>query len=146
MGSTGHSLYAHSRKGNVNTETFGIQGAVNYKGKIPEGSGLDPVGSNKVTLKLPTPDKSNILFQFKLNKDGSLMTIIGFKDSVPTVKCKVAVDAVRPSLDALLVSGSKSERLNAIKMKDLMHKSATVSENQLGDIANKLLKHKQGGK
>ena len=66
MGSTGHGIYKQSRSGNVNDETFGIGGAVNYKGKVPDGSGLSPVGANKITLKLPFGKQSNILFQFRL--------------------------------------------------------------------------------
>ena len=68
MGSTGHGIYKRSRTG-INDETFGIAGAVTYKGKVPKNSGLDPVGSNKITIKLPAGKQSNILFQFKLNKD-----------------------------------------------------------------------------
>ena len=146
MGSTGHGIYKRSKTGNVNTETFGIAGAVNYKGKIPKNSGLDPVGSNKITLKLPAGKQSNILFQFKLNKDNSLMTIIGYKDGVPEVKCKVQVDSGHPSLNEVIATGSSSEKMQAMKMKDLMHKSSTMSEDQLSAIANKLLRSKNGGK
>lgn len=146
MGSTGHGTYKQSRTGNVNTETFGIAGAVNYKGKVPQNSGLEPVGSNKITLKLPGLKQSNIIFQFKLSKDSEDMTIIGFKDGVPEVKCKVQVDSGHPSLNEVIANGSKTEKLQAIKMKDLMHQSSTVSEDQLSAIANKLLRNKAGGK
>ena len=146
MGSTGHGIYKRSKSGNVNNETFGIAGAVNYKGKVPANSGLDPVGSNKITLKLPAGKQANILFQFKLNKDNSLMTIIGYKDGVPEVKCKVQVDAGQPSLDKVIAVGNKTEKMQAIKMKDLMHQSSTMSEDQLSSIANKLLRGKSGGK
>ena len=142
MGSTGHGLYKSSKSGNTGTETFGIAGAVRYAGKVPEGSGLEPVGNNKITLKLEAKDKTNILFQFKLTKDGKNMTIIGYNNSNPVVKCKVAVDAGQPSLDKLLVTGNKTERLNAVKMKDLFAKSTQVKENQLGQIAHKLLENK----
>lgn len=139
MGSTGHGLYKTSKTGNVNTETFGIPGAINYKGKVPAGKGLDPVGSNKITLKVPTLDKSNVLFQFKLAKDEKTMTITGFKDGVPEIKCKVAVDSGSPSLDKVMATGSKSEKLNAVKLKDLFNQSTEIKENQLGAIANKLI-------
>lgn len=145
MGSTGHGIFKRSRTG-INDETFGIAGAVNYKGKVPKNSGLDPVGSNKITLKLPAGKQSNILFQFKLNKDNSLMTIIGYKDGMPEVKCKVQVDAGHPSLNEVIATGSKSEKMQAIKMKDLMSKSSSMSEDQLGAIANKLIRSKNGGK
>lgn len=146
MGSTGHGIYKRSKTGNVNTETFDIAGAVNYKGKVPKDSGLDPVGSNKITLKLPAGKQSNILFQFKLSKSGEEMTIIGYKDGVPEIKSKVQVDAHYPSLDAVIATGSKSEKAQAMKMKDLMHKSSTMSEDQLSAIANKLLRSRVGGK
>ena len=142
MGSTGHGLYKSSKSGNTGTETFGIAGAVRYTGKVPTDSGLEPVGNNKVTLKLEAKDKTNILFQFKLTKDGKNMTIIGYNNSNPVVKCKVAVDAGQPSLDKLLVTGNRTERINAVKMKDLFAKSTQVKENQLGQIAHKLLENK----
>jgi hypothetical protein len=149
MGSTGHGLYNSSRSGNTGSETFGIAGAVRYSGKVPENSGLDPVGNNKITLKLEARDNTNILFQFKLTKDNKFMTIIGYNNSNPVVKCKVAVDAGQPSLDKLLATGSKADRLNAVKMKDLFAKSTQVKESQLGQIAHKLLENKakkDGGK
>ena len=104
MGSTGHGIYKSSKSGNTGTETFGIAGAVRYAGKVPEGSGLEPVGNNKITLKLEARDKTNILFQFKLTKDGEDMIILGYNNSTPVVKCKVAVDSGSPSLDKLLVT------------------------------------------
>ena len=142
MGSTGHGLYKSSKSGNTGTETFGIAGAVRYTGKVPADSGLEPVGNNKITLKLEAKDKSNILFQFKLTKDGENMIIVGYNNSMPVVKCKVSVDSGQPSLDKLLVTGNRTERLNAVKMKDLFAKSTQVKENQLGQIAHKLLENK----
>ena len=143
MGSTGHGKYQYSRGGNVNNENFGILNAVNFKGKVPTDSGLEPVGSNKITLKVPATDKSTILFQFKLSKDNKTMTIIGFKDGVPEVKCKVAVDSGQPSLDKVMATGSSAQKQQAIKMKDLFSKSTNVKENQLGAIAQKLLQNKE---
>lgn len=142
MGSTGHGTYKTSRTGNTGTETFGIAGAVRYAGKVPENSGLEPVGNNKVTLKIEARDQTNIIFQFKLSKDGKNMVILGYNNSIPVVKCKVAVDAGSPSLDKLLATGSKSEKLNAVKMKDLFAKSTQIKESQLGSIAHKLLENK----
>lgn len=143
MGSTGHGKYQYSRGGNVNNENFGILNAVNFKGKVPTDSGLEPVGSNKITLKVPATDKSTILFQFKLSKDNKTMTIIGFKDGAPEVKCKVAVDSGQPSLDKVMATGSNAQKQQAIKMKDLFSKSTNVKENQLGAIAQKLLQNKE---
>ena len=143
MGSTGHGKYQYSRGGNVNNENFGILNAVNFKGKVPTDSGLEPVGSNKITLKVPATDKSTILFQFKLSKDNKTMTIIGFKYGVPEVKCKVAVDSGQPSLDKVMATGSNAQKQQAIKMKDLFSKSTNVKENQLGAIAQKLLQNKE---
>ena len=142
MGSTGHGLYKSSKSGNTGTETFGIPGAVRYAGKVPENSGLDAVGNNKITLKLEARDNTNILFQFRLSKDGENMTIIGYNNSNPVVKCKVAVDAGSPSLDKLLATGNRTERLNAVKMKDLFAKSTQIKESQLSAIAHKLLENK----
>lgn len=142
MGSTGHGLYKSSKTGNTGTDTFGIPGAVRYAGKVPENSGLEPVGNNKITLKLEARDKTNILFQFRLTKDSEEMIIIGYNNGNPVVKCKVAVDAGSPSLDKLLATGSKTEKLNAVKMKDLFAKSTQIKESQLSSIAHKLLENK----
>ena len=142
MGSTGHGIYKTSKSGNTGTETFGIPGAVRYAGKVPTDSGLEPVGANKITLKLEARDNTNIIFQFKLDKKGEDMTIIGYNNSIPVVKCKVAVDAGSPSLDKLIATGSRSEKLNAVKMKDLFAKSTQIKENQLSSIARKLLENK----
>ena len=142
MGSTGHGIYKSSKTGNTGTENFGIAGAVRYAGKVPADSNLEPPGNNKVTLKLEARDKTNIIFQFRLTKAGKDMTIIGYNNSTPVVKCKVAVDAGSPSLDKLLATGSKSEKLNAVKMKDLFAKSTTIKESQLGAIAHKLMENK----
>ena len=143
MGSTGHSLY---RKGSdvTDTETFGIIGAVRYKGKIPENSGLDKPSNSKITLKVQASDGSHILFQFKLSKDNKAMTIIGYKNSVPEVKCKVAVDSGQPSLDKVLATTNSVKVKNqVVKMKDLFAKSTEIKENQLGSIANSLLMKKK---
>ena len=143
MGSTGHSLYSKG-SGKVDAETFGIAGAVRYKGKIPVGSGLEPLGANKITLKVPANDGNNILFQFKLTKDSRSMIILGYKNGQPEIKCKVSVDSGQPSLDRLMATtNSSAVKAQAVKMKDLFAKSTEVSENQLGSIANTLLKKKQ---
>ena len=142
MGSTGHGILSSSKTGNVNNETFGMKGAVNFSGKVPAGSGLEPVGSNKITLKFPINKKDNVIFQFKLSKDSELMFITAYKNGIPEVKCKVKVDSASPSLNKLLTSPNASERNNAIKMKELMSQSSTMDENKLEPIAHKLLANK----
>ena len=143
MGSTGHGLYSKGA-GKTDSETFGIAGAVRYKGSIPAGSGLEPVGANKITLKVPATDGNNILFQFKLTKDSKSMIILGYKNGVPEIKCKVSVDSGQPSLDRLMATTtSASVKAQAVKMKDLFSKSTKIKENQLGSIADTLLKKKQ---
>ena len=143
MGSTGRGAFGKRGQGDLSSDTFGIPNAVVFKGKPPEGSGIDKPGSNKVTLKVPATDETNILFQFKLSKDNKLMTIIGYKNGVPEVKCKVAVDSGSPSLDKVLATGRKAEKANAVKMKDLFAKSTEVKEYQLSAIAQELLKKKR---
>ena len=143
MGSTGRGTAGFRRPEQTSDETFGIKGAIPFKGKIPDNSGLEPVGSNKITLKIPATDGSNILFQFKLTKDNKYMTIIGYKNGVPEVKCKVQVDAGQPSLDKVMATGTASAKAQAVKMKDLFAKSTEVKEYQLGAIAQELLTDKQ---
>lgn len=142
MGSTGHGTFQSSKLGNVNNETFGIKGAVNFSGKVPANSGLDPVGSNKITLKIPINKQDNVIFQFKLSKDERWMFVTAYKNGIPEVKCKVKVDSASPSLNKLLTSSNASERSNALKMKELMSQSSTMDENKLTPIANKLLANK----
>ena len=148
MGATGLAANRHRaarKESELNTDTFGIAGAVVYRGKVPPDSGLSKPGGSYITLKIAQPNKDNIIFQFKLSKDKKLMTITGFKDGIPQVKCKVAVDSGNPSLNKVIATGDNKERAAAIKMKDLMSKSSDVSEDQLGAIANKLLAHKRRG-
>lgn len=142
MGSTGHGTFNTSKTGNVNNETFGITGAVNFSGKVPAGSGLEPVGNNKITLKVPINKKDNVIFQFKLSKDEQWMFVTAYKNGIPEVKCKVKVDSASPSLNKLLTSPNASERSNALKMKELMSQSSTMDENKLTPIAHKLLVNK----
>lgn len=143
MGSTGRGLYAKRKQKKLDDDTFGIVGATAFKGKVPEGKGLEPVSPNKITLKVPAGKNDNVLFQFKLSKNNKLMTITGYKNGVPEVKCKVSVDAGQPSLDKVIATGSKQEKMQATKMKDLFAKSTNIKENQLGAIANKLLTKKK---
>jgi hypothetical protein len=143
MGSTGRGTYAKKRSKRLDDDTFGIAGATAFKGKVPEGKGLDPVGPNKITLKVPAKNNDNVLFQFKLSKNNKLMTIIGYKNGVPEVKCKVQVDSGHPSLDRVIALGTKSEKIQATKMKELFAQSVDVKENQLGAIANKLIQKKK---
>ena len=71
------------------------------------------------------------------------MTIIGYRNSVPEIKSKVAVDSTNPSLDKVMKDGSKAQRQQAVKMKDLFSKSTQIKENQLQSIAQKLLNKKK---
>ena len=144
MGSTGHSNYQRKKgQGAIDNDTFGITGAVVFKGKVPPGSGLDKPSSNRITLKVPSTRGDNILFQFRLSKDSRTMTIIGYRNSVPEIKAKVAVDSTNPSLDKVMKEGSSAQRQQAVKMKDLFSKSTQIKENQLNSIAQKLLNKKK---
>ena len=140
MGATGHGLFKTSRTGDVNTETFGISGAVNYKGKIPRGKGLEDVGANKITLKVNSSSKQDIYFQFKLTKDNRL-SINGYDPNTPESRAHLIVSAVAPSLAE--PDFDKSEKREAQKLRVMMNKSTKISEAQLQMIANKLLQHKK---
>ncbi len=148
MGATGRSFYGRGKTTELNSDTFGVAGAIAFKGTPPEGSNIAKPSANNITLKLPVGRGTNILFQFKLSKDSKLMTITGYRDGVPEVKTKVDVDSGRPSLDKVITSGNASERRAAIKMRELMNQSSEINENQLGSIANSLIRKKQakGGK
>ena len=143
MGSTGHGEYGRGRTKDLNTDTFGIANAVPFKGKVPPGSNIKPPSANNITLKIPVGKGNNILFQFRLSKDNKTMTIIGFRDGIPQVKTRVDVDAGRPSLDKVILTGTSSEKMAAMKMRELMNQSSRINEGQLGAIADKLLQQKQ---
>ena len=143
MGSTGHSIFRRKGKGAIDNDTFGIAGAVVFKGKVPTGSGLDKPSANRITLKVPSTRGDNILFQFRLSKDSRTMTVIGYRNSVPEIKSEVAVDSTNPSLDKVMKEGSSAQRQQAVKMKDLFSKSTQIKENQLQSIAQKLLNKKK---
>ena len=142
MGSTGHSLISSSRTGNVNTETFGITKAVNFTGNIPPGKGIDKPGSNKITLKVDSTDKEDIVFQFKLTKDNRL-SINGYDPNQPEVKAHLIVSATNPSIDKAAAVGDKSDKNNATKLKKMFVKSQKINEGQLSAIAQKLLSAKR---
>lgn len=142
MGSTGHSTYATSRKGNVNNETFGIPGASNFTGRVTPGKGIENAGANKVTLRLPSTGRQDIVFQFKLTKDNKLF-VAGYDPNKPEAKAHIELSSSAPSLDKAAAVGSDSDKQNALKLKDMMAKSVKINESQLGAIANKLLSHKK---
>lgn len=142
MGSTGHSLIKTSRRGNVNTETFGIHGAVNYTGKIPKGKGIEPVGSNKITLKVKSVGNQDIIFQFKLTKDNRL-SINGYDPNRPESRAHLIVSAANPSIDRAAAEGDKSDKLNANKLRKMFIKSQDINEGQLSQISHKLLSAKR---
>lgn len=143
MGSTGHASLTSSNAGGGSDLNFGIKGAVSYSGKVPINSGLEPVGSNKVTLKMPINRQDNVIFQFKLSKDNKLMFITAYKNGVPEVRCKVSVDSKSPDLNKLLNSPKASERSAALKMKELISQAPNMDEGKLDPISKKLLADKR---
>ena len=142
MGSTGHSLISTSRQGNVNNETFGIPGAVNYTGRVPAGKGIEKVGSNKITLKVRSTGNQDIIFQFKLTKDNR-MSINGFDPNKPESRAHLIVSATNPSIDKAAATGTKSDKTNADKLRRMFIKSQDINEGQLSQIAYKLLNAKR---
>lgn len=140
MGATGHGILKTSRTGDVNISVFGVAGAVNYKGKIPHGKGLESVGANKITLKVASTDKQDILFQFKLTKDNRL-SINGYDPNMPESRAHLIVSATAPTLSDN--DFDKSEKREAQKLRIMMNKSTKMSESQLQAIANSLLQHKK---
>jgi len=137
VGSTGHSIYQKSRTGNVNNVTFDIPGAVNYKGKLPPGSGMYPPGSNRITLKVPIGQDS-ALFQFRLNKDNTLLHINAYKEGFNGTTANLRLDAERPSLDHAMRSGLNVEQRNAMKVRNLFQQALVLDETFLYDVVKKL--------
>lgn len=142
MGSTGHGSPTAGATGYIDNNTYGVVGVTRFKGAVPENSGLKKVGANNVVLKAKGTGNTSVLFQFYLSKDNKLMTIKGYRNGVPEVKCVVDVDSKSPSIDRVIAKGTKTEKMQATKLKSLMRQSTEVSENQLSSIANSLLQNK----
>lgn len=143
MGSTGHGKYSLHKSGDVVAENFGVEAFRPYRGAVPPNSGLEQPAANRVTYKVETEKGENVLFQFRLDKSGKTMTIVGYRDSIPAVKCKVDVDSGSPSLDKVIATGSAQDKTNATRMKNLFSQSTTVKEGNLAAIANKLIQQRQ---
>ena len=140
MGSTGHTLVHRNRAGDFSISSFLGKSGVLFKGKVPEKSGLEPTGANKITIKVAADNRHNVLFQFKLSKDRNSMYITGYYNGKPEVRTKVAVNTGSPSLDRIIATGTKQEVTNATKMKDLFAKSDSIKESNLNSIAQELLR------
>lgn len=143
MGSTGHGIYNKGGAGDNGSNNFGLEGVSTYKGDVPEGSGLKKPGAGKITLKSKADDGNNIIFQFSLNRAGTEMTIVGYKDGIPKIRSTVEVDAGRPSLDKVILSGNSKQKQQATRMKELFAQSGKIKESQLGNIAQELLNKKR---
>lgn len=143
MGSTGHGYYQKSRTGNVNSVTFDIADAINFKGRLPERSGMYPPANNRITLKIPTYDKDTALFQFRLNRDNTELIVYAYKDGINEQTAHVNLSAREPSLDALMRFGKNVEKKNAMKIRDLM-RNTKFSEDKFYDIVDKLVRAKGG--
>lgn len=141
MGSTGHSVFQKSRTGNANKWTFNIPGAVNFKGKLPRGSGMEKPGTNKITLKVPN-GKDSMLFQFRLSKDNSVLHIYGYQGGENSFTSRVDVNPANPSLDYVMRVGKSYEQKNAYKLRRMMDKIDGFNEESLYQIARKLKKIK----
>lgn len=142
MGSTGRASLRVVRIKKLNLDTKGIKESTQYRGRIPEDSGLEPVSNNRITLKTADTNNNAILFQFHLSKDNATMSVIGYRKGIPEIKAAVKVDAQRPSLDKVITSGSSAEQRQATKLKDLFAKSLEVKENHLTHISQELLARK----
>lgn len=142
MGSTGSGILKSSNRSALAGETFGIRGAKDYSGKIPASSGLEKTGPNKITLRVPSSDRQDIIFQFKLIDGNKNLSIRAYDPNQPS-KGKVSVTVSAPSLDTVIKTGDKTEKANALKIRDMMTKSSAISEAQLGQIAQRLKMNKK---
>ena len=139
MGATGSGILRRSNAYRIAGLDLGIPGARQYTGSVTRESSLEAPGEDKITLRIPSYDRQDILFQFRLSH-GDL--IIRAYDPNTGMKTKVELDSKNPSLDNAARNGDRTDRINVQKLRTLMNKSANVSESQFGMIADTLKKNR----
>lgn len=138
MGATGSGILRRRNASRIEGLDF-IPGARQYTGSVTRESSLEAPGEDRLTLRLPSYDRQDVLFQFRI-KNG--MLIIRAYDPNTGMKTKVEVNANNPSLDVAARTGDHQDRVNVQKLRTLMNKSSNMNESQLGPIADMLKKNR----
>lgn len=129
------------------TRIFGIKGAHRLQEPVPGNSGFKDEGKDDIRIALATDEDKDIVFQFKLTKDGSEMIIRAYDPNVPS-KGVTEVRSSKPSLDAVMTDpkATPKDREGAMKIRDMMNRSKSgIKESSLTKIANELKKKRAKG-
>ena len=129
------------------TKIFGIRGAHRLQEPVKGDSGFKDQGKDDIRLSLATDEEKDIVFQFKLSKDGSEMIIRAYDPNVPS-RGVTEVRSSKPSLDAVMndPKASQQDKQGAMKIRDMMNRSKSgIKESSLAKIANELKKKKAKG-
>lgn len=145
MGAT--ALANRKRYSDEKTKIFGIRGAYRLQEPVKGDSGFKDQGKDDIRIALASDEEKDIVFQFKLTKDGSEMIIRAYDPNVPS-KGVTEVKTSKPSLDAVMSDpkASPTEKSGAMKIRDMMNRSKSgIKESSLARIANELKKKKAKG-
>ena len=129
------------------TKIFGIRGAHRLQEPVKGDSGFKDQGKDDIRIALASDEEKDIVFQFKLSKDGSEMIIRAYDPNVPS-KGVTEVRSSKPSLDAVMndPKASQQDKQGAMKIRDMMNRSKSgIKESSLAKIANELKKKKAKG-
>jgi len=128
---------------------FGIRNARQLQSKVDREADFRDQGKDDVRISLQTDEEKDIVFQFRLTKDGSQMIIRAYDPNVPS-KGVTEVKTSKPSLDSVLNNpgATASDKAGALKIRDMMNRSKSgIKESSLVRIANELQKKRnKGGK
>ena len=131
------------------TKIFGIRGAHRIQEPVHGDSGFKDQGKDDIRIALASDEEKDIVFQFKLTKDGNDMIIRAYDPNVPS-KGVTEVKTSRPSLDAVMndPNASLQDKQGAMKIRDMMNRSKSgIKESSLAKISNELKKKRaKGGK
>ena len=132
---------------NPETKIFGIKFAHRLQEKAPREADFKDQGKNDIVLAIKSEEEKDIIFQFKLSKDGSEMIIRAYDPNVPS-KGVTEVKTSEPSLNSVLndPKASPTEKSGALKIRDMMNRSKSgIKESSLARIANELKKKRAKG-
>lgn len=131
------------------TRIFGIKGAHRLQEPVSREAGFKDQGKDDIRIALASEEDKDIVFQFKLTKDGSEMIIRAYDPNVPS-KGTTEVRASKPSLDSVIndPKASPEDKSGALKIRDMMNRSKSgIKESSLTKIADELRKKRtKGGK
>lgn len=145
MGAT--ALANRKHRTSQSTSVFGIGNARKLTDKAPREADFRDQGKDDIRIAVASEEEKDIIFQFKLSKDGSEMIIRAYDPNIPT-KSATEVKTSSPSLNSVIndPNASPSDKSGALKIRDMMNRSKSgIKESSLARIANELEKKRAKG-